>query len=573
MKSINLLIALFMLLSGVQSQQTVFEKSGGIETATYFEVIDYYKNLAQTSDKIKLMEFGMTDAGYPLHMILLDGEKNFDPDHWHQSGKVVLMINNGIHPGEPDGIDASMMMVRDYINGKWKLPSKVAIGIVALYNIGGSLNREQISRVSQDGPKAYGFRGNAQNLDLNRDFIKSDSKNARTFAQIFHWLNPDILVDNHVSDGADYQHVISLIPTQYDKLGNNLGAWMRNDFDPALWKKMKEKGWDMAPYVNVFGRDPSNGFAMFNDQPRYSTGYAALFNVIAYMPETHMLKPYKQRVESTYDFMQVVIANAGEKGSQLLKERKQAVATTRQKTSFPLDWKADMSKYSMFTFKGYEATTKTSGLSDLPILYFDHNKPFTKEVKNYDVYNGVDVVNKPTAYVIPAGWWTVTDLLKLNKVEMQQFDKDTAIEVSVYHIKEVKAMPNAYEKHHKNTTVTFDTTVEKVHFLKGDWLISTGQDADRFIVETLELKGQDGYFSWNFFDGIMQRKEGYADYRWNDIAVEYLNSHPELKKEFEEKKTSDSTFAKNISAQLRWVYANSPYFEKPYMRYPVYRVE
>lgn len=566
-----LVLLLFVMTSS--AQQTLFEKSGGTKTPTYFEVIDFYKNLASRSSKIKIVEKGMTDAGYPLHVILLDNNRVFDPAQWHASGKVVLMINNGIHPGEPDGIDASLMMVRDYVNGKLKLPDNVVMGIIAVYNIGGALNRVQLSRVSQDGPDAYGFRGNAQNLDLNRDFIKSDSKNARTFAEIFHWLNPDILVDNHVSDGADYPYVMSLIPTQYDKLGPILGGWMRDRFDPELYRKMKERNWDMIPYVNVFGRDPSVGFSMFNDQPRYSTGYAALFNTIAYMPETHMLKPYKQRVEATYDFMLTMIENASEKGTELLSMRKKAVEATKKQIDFPLSWRPDTSKYITIPFMGYTATTKISGLSDLPVLYYDQNQPFTKQVKHFNQYVGSDTSRKPAAYIIPAGWWAVTDLLKLNKVEMQQLGKDTSFEVTVYHIKDVNSMPNAYEKHHKNTSVKIEKSKEKLQFLKNDWIIYTGQEADRFLVETLDPAGQDGYFSWNFFDGIMQQKEGYSDYRWNDIAVEYLNANPELKKEFEEKKKEDAKFAGNLSAQLRWVYMNSPYYEKPYMRYPVYRIE
>lgn len=529
--------------------------------------------LSQKSSKIKMLSKGMTDAGYPLNLILLDNDRMFDPDKWHHSGKVVIMINNGIHPGEPDGIDASMMLVRDYINGKVKLPQNVSLAIIALYNIGGALNRNQLSRVSQNGPEAYGFRGNAQNLDLNRDFIKSDSKNARSFAEIFHWLNPDILVDNHVSDGADYPYIISLISTQYDKLGPILGSWMRDEFDPDLYKKMKLKNWDMTPYVNVFGKDPSVGFSMFNDQPRYSTGYAALFNTLAYMPETHMLKPYKQRVDATYDFMITMIENASEKSKTLIALRKKAILATRQQKQFYLSWRPDTSYYSMITFKGYTATTKSSELSGLPVLYYDHNKPFQKEVKHFDRFLGFDTISKPRAYIIPAGWWAVTDLLKLNRVKMKKLERDTSVEVTVYQIQNVRSMPNAYEKHHKNTGVTYTVNHEKLNFQKNDWLIFTGQPADRFLVETLEPLGQDGYFSWNFFDAILQEKEGYSDYRWNDIAVEFLNSHPEIKDEFESLKQKDPKFAGNISTQLRWVYTHSPYFEKSYLRYPVYRIE
>ena len=85
---------------------------------------------------------------------------------------------------------------------------------IPVYNVDGALSRQDTSRVNQNGPEAFGFRGNARHLDLNRDFIKADSLNARTFAQVFTRWDPDVMVDTHTSNGADYQHVVTLIATQ-----------------------------------------------------------------------------------------------------------------------------------------------------------------------------------------------------------------------------------------------------------------------------------------------------------------------------------------------------------------------
>ena len=223
------------------AQQCRFEKTNGKETATYFEAIDWFKQLDQESPLVVVKQMGGTDAGYPLHLVLVSNDAKFDVAKWHREKKVVILINNGIHPGEPDGIDASMMLVRDIVTKKIKLPGNVALAFIPVYNIGGCLNRGSFSRVNQNGPLEYGFRGNSQNLDLNRDFTKCDSKEARSFTEIFHLLDPDILVDNHVSDGADYQHTMTLITTQYDKLGPGLGKWLKQSFEPALYKSMAEK--------------------------------------------------------------------------------------------------------------------------------------------------------------------------------------------------------------------------------------------------------------------------------------------------------------------------------------------
>ncbi len=559
-----------IFMAAATAQQTVFEKSNGKETATYFQVIQFYEALAKKSAIIKLQAIGMTDAGYPLHLVLLSADKKFDPKEWHRQKKVVLMINNGIHPGEPDGVDAGMMLVRDIVHEKIKLPSNVAIGLVALYNIGGALNRNSFSRVNQNGPNSYGFRGNAQNLDLNRDFTKCDTKNARSFSEIFHLLNPDILVDTHVSDGADYQHTISLISSQYDKLGKDLGGWVKDVFDPSLYKGMKEKKWDMVPYVNVEDSDPSKGFSQFNDAPRYSSGYASLFNTIAYMPETHMLKPYKDRVKSTYDLLKTFIEQCNNHAQVIIKKRIQALKSTLNQKEFALSWKPDFNNFDSVPFMGYTAGKRISNVTGQPILFYDHTKPFTKNVKYFNRYLPGNVATAPQSYIIPQGWWSVIDLLKLNQVKMTRIKKDTMIEVMVTHIESYKSMPTSYEKHHKNSQVITSEKREKIQFLKGDYMIDLNQPSKRYLVEMLDPHGDDSFFSWNFFDAILQEKEGYSDYRWNDVAENFLKKNSDLRKKLDEKKASDSAFAKSGLAQLNFVYKNSPWYEPAHLRYPVY---
>jgi zinc carboxypeptidase len=570
MKKLLLLFAfIFPLL--VFSQQTPFEKSNGTETATYFECINFYKQLDKTSAKVSIKEIGMSDAGYPYHVVLYSNDGKFDPKIWHQQNKIVFLINNGIHPGEPDGVDACMMLLRDLSAGKIKMPDNVVLAVIPLYNIGGALNRNSFSRVNQNGPKSFGFRGNAQNLDLNRDFTKSDSRNAHAFATIFHCLNPDIQTDNHVSDGADYQHTMTLITTQWNKLGGELGKFVHDVFDPALYKSMEQKGWPMCPYVNFEDGNPEKGWDEFYDPPRYSSGYAALFNTISFIPETHMLKPFKDRVLSTYALMQTMIEQASIHAKEIIEKRKQNFIDNKNQTEFLLNWKPDTSKFDTVPFKGYESGKKISEVTGLERMYYDHTKPFEKEVKYYDYFIGDRLVKVPKEYIIPQGWHDVIDLLKLNGIMMKQLVDDSTISVEAYHIVDYKSFPKPYEKHHKNTDVKISASVQQIKFLKGDYIISTNQSNKRFLVEMLEPTGDDSYFSWNFFDAILQQKEGYSDYRWEDVAADYLKNHPELKTKLEEKKKSDSVFAQKASAQLEFVYKNSPYYEASHLRYPVYR--
>lgn len=568
------LLLIVMLLSATfaYAQQTKFEQSNGMETATYRETINFYKKIAAASKNVIVEEKGMTDAGLPLHLVSVSADNKFVPGEWHSKGKVVIMINNGIHPGEPDGIDASMMLVRDIENGKVVLPQNVVLAIIPIYNVGGSLNRNSTTRVNQNGPIEYGFRGNAQNLDLNRDFTKNDSRNAQTFAKIFHYLNPDIFIDNHVSDGADYQHTMTLITTQFDKLGNVAGSFLRNVFEPKIYAGMRDKKWDLIPYVEFDGADFNKGIVQFNETPRYSSGYAALFNTFSFIPETHMLKPYKQRVQSTYDLMLTFIQQSSSLAKEIIETRAKANQETISKNKFFLKWQPDYSKNSSIIFKGYEQDSSISEATGLKKMFYNRNLPYSRSLNYYSFFKGVNEVSKPSAYLIPAGWYPIIERLLLNGVKVEQLQKDTSIIVSVQHIDDFKTRM-AYEKHypHYNTITTKST--DRLSFLKGDYIIKMGQRTDRYVIEMLEPIGEDSFFAWNFFDAILQQKEGYSDYRWDEIAADVLKQDPNLQTALNKKMLNDTAFAKDSRAILSYIYKNSKWYEPAHLRYPVYRIE
>lgn len=574
MKCIYFIItALYILPVKTNAQLSPFEKSDSTETATYTQIVNWYNQLDRASAKIKVIPAGMTDAGYPLQLVMISNDGIFDPVKWHKQNKVVILINNGIHPGEPDGIDASMILARDIKDGKIILPENIALAIIPVYNIGGCLNRNSHTRVNQHGPVEYGFRGNSQNLDLNRDFTKCDSKEAMSFTSLFHSLNPDIFIETHVSDGADYQHTMTLISTQYNKLGAETGKWMNETFEPHLHQKMLAKNWDMIPYVDFEYADIEKGFHMFYDPPRYSSGYAAMFNTFSFITETHMLKPFRQRVKSTYDLMLCFIETAYKYGSDIIRLRKEANTRAISQVNFPLKWVPDNTVYREINFSGYEKDSSISEATGLPKMFFNQQKPFSRQIRYYHSFRPENEVKKPIAYIIPRGWHEVIDRLALNGVKMASLEKDSIISVTVYRINSYKSMQWPYEKHHKNYQVNVTATTERVKFLRGDHIISMNQPVNRYIVEMLEPAAEDGFFAWNFFDAVLQQKEGYSDYRWEEIAAEVLKSDPSLYAKLEEKKASDPVFAANSGAILDYIYKNSIYYEKAHLRYPVYRLE
>jgi len=574
MRKISFLL-LLILPKFIFSQHiaTKFEQSGGTESPTYYEIVEWWKKLDSGSPVVKMMEMGPTDAGFPLHLIMVSGDKDFSIPSIKAKKKAIIFINNAIHPGEPDGIDATMVLVRDIAENRYKLPSNVVLAIIPVYNIGGCLNRSKNYRIDQNGPTEKGFRGNSQNLDLNRDFIKCDTKEALTFAKIFHYLDPDVFVDNHVSNGADYQHVMTLLTSQHNKLGGKMGAYLNQQFEPALYSLMKTKGYDLVPYVNHFGETPQNGWSAYWDSPRYSSGYTTLWNTFSFTPETHMLKPYKQRVESTRSLEESFIEYTSQHCKEIVDLREQTKKQGLSQNTFPLAWKLDRSQSTQINYKGFEAVHKTSEVSGQPRLYYDRNKPFEMKVPFYNFYRDTLSVEKPKAYIIPQGWWKVIDRLQANNVQMKRLTKDSSVEVEYYKIESYQSSPRPYEGHHLNSAVKVSVQTKTMNFRKGDWYIPLNQIANRFLIETLEPQGEDSYFAWNFFDPILGQKEGYSDYAFEDIAADYLKNKPDVKTKLDQRRISDSAFAKNGRAQLDFVYQNSTYFEPVYLQYPVYRLK
>jgi hypothetical protein len=573
MRKVFLFFTTIISIAGFgQTILTKFESSNGKESPAYSEIIDWWKKLDAKSGKVKMLTMGMTDAGHPLHLIVVSNNGDHNFLNIRKNNKRIILINNGIHPGEPDGIDASMLMVRDIVTNKYRIPDNIVLAIIPVYNIGGCLNRSVNYRIDQNGPVEKGFRGNSQNLDLNRDFIKCDSKEARAFTEIFHLADPDVFVDNHVSNGADYQHVMTLLTSQHNKLGGPMGEFMNKQFEPGLYALMEEKKYDLIPYVNVYDESPDKGWTEYWDSPRYGSGYASLWNTFAFVPETHMLKPYDQRVKATYALMQCFIDFTSKNSAAIKQTRDAAKHSVKTQAQFPVSWKLDKSKFATITFKGYTAGYKPSEVSGHPRLYYDRSKPFEMQIPFYNQYEAQTFIQKPKAYVIPQGWWKVIDLLKLNKVDMHQLKKDTTIEVEVYRVDDYKTAPRQYEMHHLNSDVKISSSIQKINFRQGDYYIPMNQSANHFLMETLEPQAQDSYFAWNYFDAILGQKEGYSPYAFEDIAAEYLKTNPDLKTRMEQRRAADTIFAKSGRDQLNYVFQNSPYFEPVNMRYPIYRI-
>jgi len=555
---------------------TPYESGNRNQTTSWSDCIRFYQELAQAyPDVLHFVEIGRSDAGRPLHAGVVTADGEFDRERLKAQGRPVFFNNNGIHPGEPEGVDGCMALVRDFCLQPERRAAlgKTVFLFIPLYNVDGSLNRQNTSRVNQEGPESFGFRGNSLHLDLNRDFIKCDSLNAQAFNQFFNAWSPDVMVDTHTSNGADYHYTMTLIQTQTDKLGYGLGPFLKDQMLPAIYAEMAERGWPTCPYVNPIKDIPDHGIEDFLETPRFSTGYAALHHTIGFMPETHMLKPFADRYESMRALVETVLNFTVANATSIQRLRAEAREAASVNKEVAVHWTADHSQPSQFLFKGYEAVYHPSTIGQYVRLSYNREQPWEKTIPYFNHFIADISVKQPKAYVVPQSWRAVLERLLWNGVRMQQISEDQVMDVDVYRITGVTSRPHAYEGHLFHDEVTLQSHREQVKVEAGDYLIPLDQPQARYIVETLEPQGHDSFFRWGFFNSCLEKKEAYSDYVFEDTAAEILRDEPAVRVAFDAWKQENPALLHDQTAVLDFIFARCQRFVEPeWNRYPVLRI-
>ena len=548
---------------------------------TWQETIEAFEDFATETQHTAMFEVGMSDVGRPIHAFVFsqkaEGISNLvELREMRESNRnrACLLINNAIHPGEPCGVDASLSWLKSWMfddEKRSQMRSKMDIVVIPMYNVGGALNRNCCTRTNQNGPEEYGFRGNARNLDLNRDFIKMDSRNARAFVQLFHAIDPDVFIDTHTSNGADYPYAITLITTQTDKIGPVIGPFLEEVMVPHIFKAMRQRGEEIVPYVNTRNQTPESGIVDFLESPRYSTGYTALFGTLGFTSEAHMLKPFPVRVAATMTLIDCIANFSVEHAQEIITVRNAERERIENAVTLPVHWKLNQQDSTLIPFRGYEARREVSQVTGDIRLRYDQESTWERDIPYFNHYLADESATVPEFYVIPQAWREVVERCKQNGVKMSALPSDTIMEVEVTYIRGFDPMSLPYEGHHVNRLDSIDFRTESVRLFKGDWIVKTNQESARYLVETLDPRGHDSFFTWNFFDSAMQQKEYFSSYVFEETALEMLQSDDGLRKRFELEKQQNNELASNSRAQLNWLYLNSVHYEGTVNRYPVFQ--
>jgi hypothetical protein len=546
-------------------------------SSTYDEVIANYQKLDSAWPEARLIESGLTDCGKPLHLFIIDKDRQFDPELIRKSGKRIVFINNGIHSGEPEGIEGSQLAADDILRnykGMHHLLDSTVVCIIPVYSVGGLLYQNRWHRTNQTGPDNPGYRGNYRNLDLNRDFVKMETENARSFARTFRHWDPDVFLDTHTTNGSDHQYVITYLPAQHNSMPQAVGDFFSQTMIPAMYGRMKATPYEMIPYAEWDVASPEQGFANYVQTPRYSTGYTQLFCTLPQMIENHCYKPYPDRVRSIYHFIVELIGFTSEKGGKIAEVRRAAKEQVKLQKEFALTYTLDSSKFQTIEFKGYRMGFDKSPLTGEPREIYDYNQPFAVQgVKWYDDYKPLRTITAPSAYLVPQAYPEVIERLNINKVAMTLLPHDTVMEVEVYYIDSVvwpKQPSNGHFFHQKFTT---RKEVQKIQYYAGDCLVPVNQETNYFIVNQLEPEGPDSYFRWNFFDSCLEDREWFSPHPvLEDRIAKFLEESPECRKMLDDAIAANPALKKDRAAQMYFVYTRCGLYNKWAGRYPVTRL-
>ena len=566
------------VLPAQQGWLTDYELSDGVATPNYERTITYLERLDSASAWIELQYFGTTPQGRRLPLVVLSKDGHFTPEAARSSGQEVLLVQSGIHAGEIDGKDASLMLLREIaITGTLDdLAEDVIILFMPIFNLDGHERISPYNRINQNGPEEMGWRTTAQNFNLNRDYMKADAPEMRAWLRVFNEWKVDMLVDCHVTDGIDFQYNASFGMEVHGNVAAPLAEWQQ-ELKASFLKGMERAGDPLVPYV--FPRedkDLSKGFVDWASAPRLSTGYAAARNRGNLLIETHMLKPYKARVTATYRLLIEVLRfmndNAGDlreaiEESEESDIRRIAEADT---AAFPLQFRS-VGQNKTISFRGYASEIRKSDISGGEYPVWDHTKPITVEVPFHGDVRPVAWARLPRYYLIPQEWTEVIEILRLHGVALQRLARETVVEVESGIFSDAKWRERPFEG---RFTVTCKTTMRRdtIRYPAGTWVVDLAQPAMRVAVNLLEPDAPDSFVFWGFFTTVFEQKEYFEGYVMETIAADMLQQDPGLRAEFEARLASDSTFAANPRARLTFFYERSPWFDSKMNVYPVGRV-
>ncbi len=570
--------------------RTPAERSDYRSTPRYDETMAYVRRVAAAAPgQVKVEVFGKTGEDRDLVDVVVSRDGIFDPEALHRTDRPILLIQNAIHAGEMDGKDASLALLRDMVIAKTqaRLLERVVVVIVPVYNADGHERFGAYNRINQNGPQEMGWRVNATNLNLNRDYVKAEAPETRAWLGLWnHWL-PDFFVDNHVTDGADYQYDVTFGLSAYASNDPAVNEWQLNSVAPYLEKSVAASGHVPGPFIFlVDDADPTKGIERFPSVPRFADGYTVLQNRPGMLVEMHMLKDYRTRVTGNYEILRALLEVMNRDADKLVRLNREAdaavVAAGKRydpNAKFPLRT-APSKETEPFLYRTFKYSRELSGVSGQIWIKYTH-EPLDLTIPRAARLDVTLSVAPPRAYLVPAQWTKIVAVLESHGLRLERTVRPWSAEVDTYRCSDLKWNEKSFEGHHVMFSPQFAaqpfsgrcTPVhEKLSFPAGSVLVPMDQRAAKVALEWLEPEAPDSAVAWGYFDTIFEQKEWGEDYVVEKLARDMMARDPKLREEFEHRLAADKQFAADPKARLDFFYRRSPWWDHELGLYPVGRL-
>jgi hypothetical protein len=558
------------------------------DTVAYLERIQ-----AADPGQIKIENFGKTGEGRDLKIVIASKDGVFDPAAIHASGRAILLVQNSIHAGEMDGKDACLALLRDLVQDKdrAKLLDHVVFVFIPVYNIDGHERRSAYNRINQNGPELAGWRGNGSNLNLNRDYMKADTPETRAFLKMFHRWLPDFFVDDHVTDGMDYQYDVTFSIDATPNVASATAKWIRETVTPELERKVDASGHLAFPALIDLNddTDPAQGLSFGPNSPRFSTGQMILEDRPGLLVELHMLKDYKTRVTGNYEILRALLEVLNRDAARLIALNREADADAEKLGAHPLGneqfplaigWSGEATPV---VFHGYQYTRALSEVSGAMWVSYRH-EPWNVTLPLATGAKVTVSTTPPAGYIVPPQWTHVIDVLAAHDVAMRRTTAPWTGKVESYRCAGMQWQGQPFEGRHPifrgegagadpGRYGTCTLAMETVTFPARSVVVALDQRLSKVALHWLEPDAPDSALRWGFFDSIFEQREYGEAYVLEKLARENMAKDPALKAEFEHRIQTDARFAASPEARLEFFYERSPwYLANRVGQYPVGRL-
>ena len=561
--------------------QTRAERSGYRLTSDYDETMRFCRTLAAGTEWIKLESYGVSGQGRDLPLLIVSMERAFTPEAARATGKSIILIQNGIHSGEIEGKDACLALLRDItvLHTRESLLDHAILLVLPIFSVDAHERRGKYNRINQNGPEEMGWRTTPVGLNLNRDYLKAEAPEMRALiSRVFTRWWPHLLVDDHTTDGADYQHDVTYGFNHGAGTPSAVDRWLTVAFEGRVVPRLSALGHLPAPYLEFRkGGDPLSGIDFGNSRPRYSTGYAPLQCRPAILVETHMLKPYETRVRATYDLLLALLEDINAHPRELTDAVAAAEAEVIARGREPNPARREVvltsktsEKSLPFPYKGVVAKLEPSDIAGGPVPRYSAT-PWETVIPIYRDIVPTLTVRQPAGYLVPQEWTVCRDRLDLHGVRYRRFATAWSDTVEVARVLEWSWESRPDQGHRPVTIARVANERRWRSFRPGDLWVPLDQRSAMIAVNLFEAQGPDGLAYWNAFDSVLELKEYAEDYVMEPIARTMLAADTVLAREFRTRLAADTAFAHSPAQRLDFFYRRSPWADPEQNLLPVAR--